>query len=143
MCVSMACPYFFPTQKSNEIYWPFPHRLPLGAGFSGCCTAQGEGTLPSDTELKEFCNIGYARQCQKLPAQPQGDSVRFAIAKDGGDRILLHYSCEREHAPVEHGQLQYDCGAKAWPVPHRDSCIQRQAECYVSTYLERHPRNLS
>lgn len=85
--------------------------------------------------------MGYPRGCQKFPSAPQSDAIRFAIAKDGGDRILLHYSCEREHTPVEHGQLQYDCAARAWPVSHRDACIQRQAECFVMIYLERHPRN--
>jgi hypothetical protein len=133
----VACPYFFPVQKTNEIYWPFPHRLPLGAGFSGCCTARGERTTPTDDELKELCNIGYARQCQKIPAERQSDAVRFAVAKDCGDRILLSFCCERNHAPAEHGQLQYDCASQSWPIPHRDACIQRQAECFVALYLER------
>ena len=97
-------------------------------------------STPEDAELKDLCNLGYARQCRRIPAGRQLDSVRFAIAKDGGDRVLLHYSCEREHAPMEHGQLQYDCVSRTWPVPHRDPNIQRQAECFVSTYLERRAR---
>lgn len=92
---------------------------------------------PDERELREFCNIGYARECQKIPAERRSDAVRFAVAKDGGAHILLHYSSERDHAPVEHGLLQYDCATRAWPVPHPDACIQRQAECYVSLYLER------
>jgi hypothetical protein len=137
----VACPYFFPIQKTNEIGWPFPHRLPLGAGFSGCCTAASERTTPTDTELKDFCNLGYARGCQKIPATRHSDAVRFAVARDGGARILLSYCCERDHAPVEHGQLQYDSETHSWPVAHSDTCLQRQAECYLQNYLERHPRS--
>jgi hypothetical protein len=136
----VACPYFFPTQKSANIAWPFPQRLPLGAGFCGSCTAGPEHSTPVDNELRDFCNLGYARQCGKFPAQRRSDAVRFAIAKDNGDRILLHYCCERDHAPVEHGQLQYDCSTHSWSVGHHDGCIQRQAECYVAVYIERHPR---
>ena len=72
-----------------------------------------------------------------MPADRDSDAVRFAIAKDGGDRLMLHYSCERDHVPIEHGLLQYDCTAQAWRVAHPDACIQRQAECYVLIYLER------
>jgi len=136
----VACPYFFPTKKSSTILWPFPQRLPLGAGFCGTCTAGAARSVPDDAELKDFCNLGYA-QCTKIPAERPSDALRFAVAKAGGDRILLHYSSERNHAPVEHGQLQYDCTTRTWPVPHPDICIQRQAECYVVTYLERRPRS--
>jgi hypothetical protein len=139
----VACPYFYPTDKSTTISWPAPSRLPLGAGFCGSCTAAGGQSTPGDEELREFCNLGYARRCGRLPAQRSTDAVRFSIAKDGGDRLLLHYCCERDYAPVEHGQLQYDCRSKTWPVAHPNACVQRQAECYVLTYLERRGRELS
>ncbi len=136
----MACPYFYPTEKSGNILWAFPRRLPLGAGFCGLCLAQGTKSIPTETELKEFCNLGYAGHCEKLPADRQADSVRFSVAsveKTAKDRVRLHYSCEQNHAPVEHGVLEYDCEANFWPTPHNNACIQRQAECYVATYLER------
>jgi hypothetical protein len=133
----VACPYFFPTEKSANIYWAFPRRLPLGAGYCGTCTAGSRQVTPGEDELREFCNLGYARQCSRIPADRHSDAVRFSIAKDGGDRILLHYCCERDHAPIQHGQLQYDCTSQAWPVSHPDLRIQRQAECYVEMYLER------
>jgi hypothetical protein len=101
------------------------------------CTAGGERVTPGEDDLREFCNLGYARQCARIPADRRSDAVRFSIARDGGDRILLQYSCERDHAPIQHGQLQFDCISHAWPVAHPDSCIQRQAECYVELYLER------
>jgi hypothetical protein len=102
--------------------------------------AGGAKTSPTETELREFCNLGYAGQCERLPADRGADSIRFSVAPAGQaerDRIRLHYSCERNHAPVEHGALEYDCEARTWPVAHRDACIQRQAECYLETYLER------
>jgi len=133
----VTCPYFFPTEKSANLGWPFPQRLPLGAGFCGSCTATGGHRTPTEEELRDFCNLGYARQCGRMPVERHSDAVRFAIAKDGGDRLLLHYSCERDHTPIEHGLLQYDCTAQAWPVAHHDARIQRQAECYVAVYLER------
>jgi len=136
----VACPYFFPTEKSSNILWAFPQRLPLGAGFCGLCLAQGTKSTPTETELKEFCNLGYAGKCEKLPADRQTDSVRFSVAsleKATKDRLRLHYSCEQNHAPVEHGVLEYDCEAHSWPMPHNNACIQQQAECYVATYLER------
>lgn len=138
----MACPYFFPTEQSANIYWPFPRRLPLGAGYCGTCTAGNLRLTPTEDELREFCNLGYARGCARIPTERETDAVRFAVAKDGGDRILLHFCCERDHLPVQHGQLQYDCRTRAWPVAHRDACIQRQAECYLSTYLKRQERTL-
>jgi hypothetical protein len=136
----VACPYFFPTQKSSNIYWSFPHRLPLGAGFCGTCTAGGERRQPEDAELRDLCNLGNARECSRLPAERRSDAVRFAVAKDAGQQIVLHYSCERNHAPVEHGKLQYDCVLKGWKSAHSDDCIQRQAECYIAAYLEKRPR---
>jgi hypothetical protein len=115
-------------------------RLPLGAGFTGTCRAGAEEVLPGENELRDFCNIGYARGCLRMPRNRCFDGTRFAIARDEESRIILHYVSEREHEPVEYGRLEYDCENKNWPVPLRDACLQRQAECYLSVYLERRPR---
>ena len=93
-------------------------------------------STPTETELKEFCNLGYAKQCARLPADRNADSIRFSVAptdESAKNRIRLHYSCEQNHAPVEHGLLEYDCETRSWQVRHKDACIQRQAECYVET----------
>ena len=139
---AVACPYFFPTEKSSTVSWAFPQRLPLGAGFCGVCLADGERRRPADTELKEFCNLGYATHCEKIPADRASDAVRFSVSKDSGESILLQYCCERAHAPVENGQLQYDFTTGVWTATHQDACIQRQAECYLITYLERKGRKI-
>jgi hypothetical protein len=62
------------------------------------------------------------------------------VGNDEGDKIMLQYVYERGHAPVEHGQLEYDCTTQRWLVPLGDACAQRQAECYLAGYLERQPR---
>ena len=113
----MACPFFYPTQKSDAIAWSFPRRLPLGAGFCGSCRARAHQVTPADSELKEFCNLGYAQNCAHLPAERRADCLRFAVADDEGERIRLHFVYERNHAPVEHGLLEYDWVALRWSCP--------------------------
>jgi len=62
----VACPFFMPEEQFVSD-WPFPQRLPLGAGWMGTCTAPGhEGRRPSDEELKSGCNLGYAKACSRL-----------------------------------------------------------------------------
>ena len=75
-----------------------------------------------------------------MPRNRCSDGVRFAVARDEESRIIFHYVSELEHEPVEYGRLEYDCVAGNWPVPLRDACLQRQAECYLAVYLERRPR---
>lgn len=140
---AMACPFFFPTQRASEIPWNFPTRLPLGAGFCGTCKASGVEIVPNDAELREFCNLGYAGPCSRMPADRRADCVRFAVARDHGARILLHFVLERNHVPVEWGMLEFDATARRWNSAVHDPVLQRQAESYVSIYLERKPRDLS
>jgi hypothetical protein len=143
MSVVVACPYFYPTEKSSSIAWAFSHRLPLGAGYCGTCTAGQNRLVPEDAQLRDLCNLGNARHCARLPADRRSDAVRFAVARDSGQLIVLHYSCERDHAPQEFGQLEYSCASRAWKTPHADSCIQRQAECYLASYMEKRTRGKS
>jgi hypothetical protein len=135
----VACPFFFPTERINN-GWQFPARLPLGDGFKGTCRAGAEEICPSEDELRDYCNIGYAGGCARIPAQRLADGIRFALARDDESRIVLHYVSERFHEPVEYGRLEYDCQTQQWLAPMRDPCLQRQAECYIAVYLERRPR---
>jgi hypothetical protein len=133
----VACPYFLPKAKSNELFWPFPQRLPLGAGFHGQCVAGETAMQPGDVELRDFCNLGYARQCGNLPVSRRADAIRFSVASEKDGEVVLRYICERNHAPVEHGELSYRPATGNWIVSHADPVLQRQAECYVAVYLER------
>jgi hypothetical protein len=135
----VTCPYFFPTERIAA-GWAFPARLPLGAGFAGTCHANSEEVTPTENELRDFCNLGYARACSRMPKDRCADGVRFAVARDEGSRVILHYVSECDHEPVEYGRLEYDCAEQKWPAPLRNACLQRQAECYMAVYLERRPR---
>jgi len=134
----MACPYFIPTEKFADAAWPHRARLPLGDGWRGLCTAPGhEQVVPSDDQLRHFCNLGYALQCARLPAQPRFDAVRFSVARDRDQRVDLYYVLEAAHRPGPHGVLEYDAAAGRWTVAHPDPRIQAMAACYLESYFER------
>jgi hypothetical protein len=141
----VACPFFMPIEKLENGAWPFPWRLPLGCGWSGQCTApEHEGESPSTEELQEFCNLGYAKSCPRLPHARAWDSVRFGIraANAAADNaachcIQVHYVCERDHLPAEHGLLEFRPAEAMWSKRHPDPRLQRMAECFVASYLER------
>jgi hypothetical protein len=157
----MACPFFMPVEKLENGAWPHPARLPLGAGWSGRCTAPGhEGEIPAQHGLEQFCNLGYAAGCERLPPDRAWDAVRFAVtggaqaksaqggpSNDGksndhdgtlrlSNRIVqLRYVCERDHQPVEDGKLEFDAGRAQWLQRHSDGRVQKMAECFMESHL--------
>ena len=148
----MACPYFMPVAKFQDGVWPHPARLPLGCGWSGHCTAPGhEGEVPQREALEQFCNLGYAESCGRLPRERAWDAVRFAVSADRqagklGNReemveanrnIHLEYVCELAHRPKEHGKLEFDGRAMQWVRRHSDMRVQKMAQCFLETYLAR------
>lgn len=148
----MACPYFMPASKFENGKWPHPGRLPLGCGWSGQCTAPGhEDQTPPPDILETFCNLGYASSCGWAPPQRVWDAIRFAVSAlpaagvqrtiSSNDRpartIRLSYVCERDHRPVEHGELEFDVSQKTCSKPHADLRIQRMAECFLESYLNK------
>jgi hypothetical protein len=140
--VAVACPFFMPVEKLENGNWLHAGRLPLGCGWSGQCTAPGhEGEVPSHEELREFCNLGYAQGCGRLPQERVWDSVRFAARTVGGEgagggSVQVRYVCERQHRPAEHGVLEFDAEARC-VVPHRDGRVQRMVECFLESYIEK------
>ncbi len=144
----MACPFFMPIERLQSGTWLHALRLPLGCGWGGHCTAPGhEGETPSQEELREFCNLGYAEGCGRMPRERMWDSVRFAartVASDGngtgGGRIQIRYICERGHRPAEHGTLEFDAAEARWEQRHPDSRVQRMAECFLESYVEKRNR---
>lgn len=141
----MACPFFMPIEKLENGPWLHAQRLPLGCGWSGHCTAPGhEDEIPSPEDLRDFCNLGYADGCGRLPKERAWDSIRFAARIVRGDenaamsgRIQVRYICERRHLPAEHGLLEFDAGKAHCEQPHRDCRVQRMAECFLASYVER------
>jgi hypothetical protein len=134
----VACPFFVPTRKLDDAGWLHPSRLPLGGGWQGLCSAPGhEGAEPSDQDLHQYCNLGYAAECTWLPEDRACDAVRFSVAHDRGTRLLLWFVCETGHRPAQHGMLEFDVPLERWITPHPEARIQKMAECYLESYLLR------
>jgi len=139
---AVACPYFMPEERF-ESSWPFPQRLPLGAGWSGRCMAPGhDGARPTPEELTSGCNIGYAKSCSRLPADRDADAVRFVLGEERDGLLHVLYTCERAHLPASFGELVYDKAHALWTKGHEQACVQRMAECYVQAQLARRNEKL-
>ena len=137
-----------PLAKLENGKWPHPGRLPLGAGWTGHCTAPNhEGEIPTQDVVEAFCNLGYASDCRWTPRERQWDAVRFAVcapharneAPDSTSNrvLLLSYVCERDHRPVEHGELEFDLSRATWLRRHDDARIQKMAECFLESYVRK------
>src|SRR5262249_24724571 len=139
--ISLACPFFVPTQRWEAGAWQHPSRLPLGAGWRGSCSAPGcDGSEPSEEHQRELCNLGYATGWSRVPGDRSFDAVRFAISRDDGSRLQVCFVCEIAHRPAAHGSLEYDAASGRWLTSHSDPRLQRQADCYVQSYLSRSVR---
>jgi len=133
----VACPFFVPTQRADDIAFPHPARLPLGAAWRGLCSAPShEQAQPSNQELGS-CNLGYAKSCPRLPKERSCDAVRFAVANDSGGKISLHCVLESEYLPAGHSVLEYDPLVKNWITAHPEPRVQKLAECFLQSYLDR------
>jgi|SRR5579872_1126448 hypothetical protein len=150
----MPCPYFMPETRLEGGNWPHPTRLPLGCGWSGHCTAPGhEGQVPTPNILESFCNLGYAGNCSWAPLLRTWDAIRFAVlpptessARNQGPAeiapartLRLVYVCERNHRPIDHGELEFDLSQSTWLRRHEDERIQKMAECFLESYLKKKP----
>jgi hypothetical protein len=141
-----------PERKLEGGNWPHPSRLPLGCGWTGHCTAPGhENHVPEAGILETFCNLGYAGPCNWAPAERAWDAVRFAVmappeatgksdvppAISPARELRLIYVCERDHRPVQHGDLLFDLTDATWLRRHGDARIQKMAECFLESYLKK------
>ncbi len=136
----MACPFFVPTSKLDG-GWLHPSRLPLGAGWSGQCAAPGHvGAEPSADELREFCNLGYASRCTRLPRQRCCDAVRFSVVRDCDPHLTVTYVTESAHRPASYGTLEFDLTLNQWTSGHEDPNMQKLVDCYLQSYLLRRIR---
>ena len=108
----MPCPFFEPhalleDQPWDEL-WTHRPRVPLGERYAGLCHAlSGEPVTPSEEHLSDLCNHGYARgQCPHFPVEAKADAVRFCLISE--EPLRLMYVLEKDHAPVEHGEVNLD-----------------------------------
>ncbi len=134
----MACPFFMPTHRSGDGAWLHPSRLPLGAAWEGHCTAPGhDGAIPAPQQLQNECNLGYSSTCPRFPAERPWDAIRFVVSRENESLIQLVYACEKNHVPAEHGNLEYRVQHAQWAVTHPDARVQKKAECFLESWLER------
>jgi hypothetical protein len=127
-----------PTRKLDDGVWPHPSRLPLGCGWEGHCTAPGhEGAVPAASRLHEECSLGYASNCPHMPVERAWDAIRFAVSREHDSRIWVAYVCERNHLPAEHGNLEYRVHDGQWTNCHPDGRVQKMAECFLESWLQR------
>ncbi len=97
----MACPFFKPLRPLDSGGWTPAPRLPLGGAWAGECTVNGTCEPPEHLQ-RDVCNSGYARgRCDRFPSAALADAVRFSITADG----RLIYILEKDHAPIEHGEI--------------------------------------
>jgi hypothetical protein len=138
--VIVACPFFLPSERADDIALPHPARLPLGAAWRGTCEAPGhEPCTPTNREL-EACNLGYAQTCQRLPKERSCDAIRLGVARDSNSLISLRYVMETGHQPAADGSLEYDRLVNGWISTYPEARIQKMAECFLQSYLERRDR---
>lgn len=133
----MPCPYFCPAERFDDAGFVHPARLPLGAAFRGRCHApEHKGEIPSEEEMQQ-CNLGYARNCSRLPRQREADAIRFSILRDREGQISICYVSERNYLPGETGSLHYEIQTQNWLRMHENERVQAMAECFLQSYLSR------
>jgi hypothetical protein len=88
--------------------------------------------------LRPLCNLGYARgHCARFPSDDGPDAVRFAVSRDDGASLRVHYVIERDHHPFAHGPLDYSLAAGEFVNQPSAEIVGRQARAYVESYLRR------
>ena len=119
--------------------WIRSPRLPLGDPYGGACHAHPADIVePPEARQRDLCNCGYARgRCDRFPGDSAADAVRFSITGEDHGRIRLIYILEKDHAPAEHGALEYAESEARLDGPHTSELLARQARAFLESYLRR------
>ena len=90
------------------------------------------------------------------PPERLWDAVRFAVSRaarsawrnraDGMPpllrrTLLLHYVCERNHRPVEHGDLEFDLSRATWLRQHAGPTHPEDGGMFSGVILEKEIEN--
>ena len=132
----MACPHFEPTKHRADA----GTLLPLRDFWFGVCHADEAGFEPDERLLSDCCNMGYARgKCARFPQAAGPDAVRFVIARDSDQRILVGFAAERDHRPHSQGSLEFSRTDGKFVAADSGPLLEKQAGAYVASYLRRRP----
>jgi hypothetical protein len=136
----VACPFFAPSRRLENTAWIVPPRYPLGDLFSGTCHTSASNLTEGhqDDHQEDCCNFGYARgRCDRFPGGSAPDAVRFSVTEDTPARLSLIYVVEKDHAPVEHGALEYSIADGRLDGPVISDVLAKQACGFIESYLNR------
>ena len=61
----------------------------------------------------------------------------LAVAKESEVRVSLQLVLETSHLPAGNWVLEYDRTTNHWIASHPDRRIQRMAECFLQSFLEK------
>ena len=106
-------------------------RAPLGGTYRGECDA---ARVACEARL---CNFGYARGlCAHFPEGSVADAVRFSVDGMAKEVVRLVWIMEKDHAPVEHGVLEFSESTGEF-VDRPGDVLARQARVFLENYLRR------
>lgn len=152
----MPCPYFYPLYRQQDPGWEREPRWPLRELFDGECRAcPSTPRVPERSVLQESCNRGYARgRCAEFAAvRGSADAVRFSVVharaegedaaeagsrpaqETGNGRVRLIWVREKDYAPLEHGELEYDPALDRITPEPGNPILARQARVFAQSYL--------
>jgi len=63
--------------------------------------------------------------------------VRFSITEDTANRVRVIYVVEKDHAPVEHGTLEYLVDDARLEGPVISDVLVQQARAFLESYFRR------
>ena len=134
-----------PSRHLETSGWVRPPRFPLGGLFGGACHAHPDEVVePPETQQRELCNCGYARgRCDRFPGDGSADAVRFSVTDETEGRVAVLYVLEKDHAPVEHGTLEYSIDDASLMQSRLGDILAQQARTFIESYLGRRARGAS
>ena len=81
--------------------------------------------------------MGYARgRCPRFPEDSGPDAVRFTVAGDSDQTILISFSVEKDHHPFAQGTLAYSARTGGFIENYKPD-LEILARAYVASYLRR------
>ncbi len=91
--------------------------------------------------MQDLCNCGYARgRCDQFPAASAADAVRFSVVTGDAAAVRLVYILEKNHAPVEHGTINFAIRESEFIERPPNVILGAQARAFLESHLARRAR---